>query len=334
VIGGEYSDQNKVGNCFTRDWCEVGAVVVNPASPRPRRADRLRPAAITSAATQRRLVLQFRRRGLADQQRRRHRQHDRQQPRHRGDHLSPERSVLPYDNAEHRASGLSQVGGDLYATYTDVDLVAPVERYTAFATPTTTSRTPSAASSRQLRPCRRRHLPGGLFHHHDPDLRRQPLHPGAIRAVAGFPAPASRRAASLTRPAAATFKRGARVRRPRTRLQPLEGDTYRVTTGLSGEFGNDLSWDVYYQYGRTDRVQHGRQQPRRRRPGQPVTNPATIARSNALFFFAADAVVDPATGQPTCRALLSADPLLRAAAAGCVPINLFGIGNVTQAGED
>src|SRR5687767_2684893 len=31
VIGGEYSDQKMVGNCFTRDWCEVGAVVTNPA---------------------------------------------------------------------------------------------------------------------------------------------------------------------------------------------------------------------------------------------------------------------------------------------------------------
>ncbi len=30
VIGGEYSDQSKVGSCFTRDWCEVGSVVTNP----------------------------------------------------------------------------------------------------------------------------------------------------------------------------------------------------------------------------------------------------------------------------------------------------------------
>ena len=30
VIGGEYSDQNRVRNCFTRDWCQVGGVVTNP----------------------------------------------------------------------------------------------------------------------------------------------------------------------------------------------------------------------------------------------------------------------------------------------------------------
>ena len=29
VIGGEYSDENGIGNCFTRDWCTLGAVVTN-----------------------------------------------------------------------------------------------------------------------------------------------------------------------------------------------------------------------------------------------------------------------------------------------------------------
>jgi outer membrane receptor protein involved in Fe transport len=44
--------------------------------------------------------------------------------------------------------------------------------------------------------------------------------------------------------------------------------------------------------------------------------------------------VDPATGAPTCRALLSPDPALRQAATGCVPLNLFGAGNYDPAGRD
>ena len=66
----------------------------------------------------------------------------------------------------------------------------------------------------------------------------------------------------------------------------------------------------------------------------PVSNPATIAKINAYFYFAADAVTDPVTGKPTCRALLSADPALRAAAAGCVPVNLFGENNYDPAAKD
>jgi hypothetical protein len=92
-----------------------------------------------------------------------------------------------------------------------------------------------------------------------------------------------------------------------------QADTYRLTGGLSGELGGNLSWDAYYQYGRTDRL-------------QTVDNNLVVAGPTPFFTWAADAVDDPVTGAPTCRALLSPDPALRAAAAGCVPVNLFGTG--------
>src|SRR5690606_37277960 len=43
---------------------------------------------------------------------------------------------------------------------------------------------------------------------------------------------------------------------------------------------------------------------------------------------------NPATGTPTCRALLSPDPALREAAAGCVPLNLFGPNNYDSAARE
>ncbi|WP_129778602.1 TonB-dependent receptor domain-containing protein [Peristeroidobacter soli] len=82
--------------------------------------------------------------------------------------------------------------------------------------------------------------------------------------------------------------------------------TYQVTSGLNGEFGEGWSWDVFYSYGRTDNR-------------LDFSN----ARISSRFLLAADAVVDPATNAIVCRSTLT-DP-----ANGCVPVNLFGIGRAS-----
>lgn len=99
-------------------------------------------------------------------------------------------------------------------------------------------------------------------------------------------------------------------------LNPVSArvETFRAVAGLDGNLGiGNFTWDAYYQFGRNNRHQ-------------------SIARSrvNNFFNFAADAVADPITGQPVCRAVLQGNP----DAAGCVPINLFGTGNLTQEGID
>ncbi len=113
-------------------------------------------------------------------------------------------------------------------------------------------------------------------------------------------------------------------------------DVWRGTTGLEGNFGNTGTWNFYYQFGRTDRLQTVEDNRIQGDPGKTAadpTNPLNFAR-------AVDAVVDnetvitPGTGQIVCRATLSSNPALRAAAAGCVPLNLFGEGNFTQAAKD
>jgi len=99
-------------------------------------------------------------------------------------------------------------------------------------------------------------------------------------------------------------------------LNPVRArvETFRAVAALDGKVGiGNLAWDAYYQFGRTNRHQ-------------------SIARSrvNSFFNWAADAVADPVTGDPVCRAVLQGI----AGAEGCVPINLFGIGNLTPAGID
>lgn len=88
--------------------------------------------------------------------------------------------------------------------------------------------------------------------------------------------------------------------------------TFRAVAGLNGAIGSgmfqDWSWDAYYQYGRNTREQF-------------VTN----ARVNSFFQYSLDAVRDPDTGEIVCRAVLQGNP----DAAGCVPMNLFGLHNLT-----
>jgi iron complex outermembrane receptor protein len=329
IIGGEYSDQSRVGNCFTRDWCEVGAVVVNPGyaanngMPQYVRSDDnggwfFNPAGVVSrlnnASGIGNVIANSRGTGAIT--------------------FSTGGAVQSY-RAGSPAAGLSQIGGDLYATYTDVDMIAPVERYTLFsrlAYELTDNVNGFLEGSWG-------HVDGGTFQaayfsSTIPIFADNPFIPAAIRSVAGFPAPGQPTGpASLTRPATATFNLGRVFDDLARGFSRSVADTYRVTAGLDGDLGGGFSWDVYYQYGRTDRLQTVDNNLVVGDPTKSLANPALIAQSNARFFFAADAVIDPATGQPTCRALLSTDVALRAAAAGCVPINLFGSGNVSEPGK-
>ena len=79
-----------------------------------------------------------------------------------------------------------------------------------------------------------------------------------------------------------------------------DNQVYRMVVGANGDIDDDWSWDAYYQLGYDAREQFLLRQ-------SITTN----------HYRALNAVTDPATGQPTCRDLLSPDPNVRAAAAGC-----------------
>ena len=77
-------------------------------------------------------------------------------------------------------------------------------------------------------------------------------------------------------------------------------NTYRAVTGLQGEIGESTNWDVYFNYGKHERVERN-------------TNRFSEAR------FAQGVFLDPS--DPT----QCANP-----ANGCVPLNVFGVGTFTQ----
>jgi outer membrane receptor protein involved in Fe transport len=89
-------------------------------------------------------------------------------------------------------------------------------------------------------------------------------------------------------------------------------ETYRGVAGLEAEFGRGWTLDAYYQFGRTDYSQIGRN--------------TTV---NSRMAFALD-VVGGAADEPICAATLAGNPL----AAGCVPLNPFGQGSPSAAAID
>lgn len=99
-------------------------------------------------------------------------------------------------------------------------------------------------------------------------------------------------------------------------VSDVSTDTWRAVGGFKADMGNGWKLDGALIHGRNDYDQ--RLAPNR-------------IRSN--FNYAADVTVN-GSGVPVCRATLSADPAVRAAAAGCVPLNLFGYGAPSQDATD
>ena len=94
-------------------------------------------------------------------------------------------------------------------------------------------------------------------------------------------------------------------------------EVYRLVVGANGELTDGWTWDTYYQLGYNSREQYLLR--------QSITN---------NHYRALNAATNPATGQPICRDLLSPDPSVVAAAAGCVPLNPFGTNNWDPAARD
>src|SRR3546814_342429 len=84
---------------------------------------------------------------------------------------------------------------------------------------------------------------------------------------------------------------------------------------MTGELGAGGVLDAYYQYGQDKREQT-----------------ASRARVNTPMIYAFDAVVDPASGNIVCAETLKANPDPRSN--GCVPLNIFGAGNMSQEAID
>ena len=115
------------------------------------------------------------------------------------------------------------------------------------------------------------------------------------------------------------------------RGETIDRETYRGVLGFRGDISDDLNYELSYVYGKSK-----------------IRNNYVNDIYDDRFYAALDAVVDPATGQITCRANL--DPNWRPdqpfnytrdifnpttfGQGDCVPLNLFGEGVASQAALD
>jgi len=91
-------------------------------------------------------------------------------------------------------------------------------------------------------------------------------------------------------------------------------ETFRIVTGLNGEFGGGWNWDLYYQYGQTNFRQ------------DMYNDPINARVRNAV-----DAVRN-SSGEIVCR--INADASTANDDAACAPLNLFGSGQWSQAARN
>ena len=88
----------------------------------------------------------------------------------------------------------------------------------------------------------------------------------------------------------------------------LEHTDYRIVGGMRGDVARGISYDAYYQFGKSS-------------IRETYNNDFSVRKlQNAL-----DVVTDPATGNPVCRSVLNGTD------AACVPYNIFTTGGVNAA---
>ncbi len=120
-------------------------------------------------------------------------------------------------------------------------------------------------------------------------------------------------------PPGSGFSLGKDVDETYSGINRSKADTVRALVGLNGRLPGSWSWDAYYQYGRNKRDQT-----------------YSHTRVNHFFQWAVDAVDEgefnggAPNGNIQCRAVLQGI----AEAAGCVPLNLFGLHNITPGAMD
>jgi iron complex outermembrane recepter protein len=328
ILGGEYAKQDGIGDCFTRAYCTKSAVITNTGAgaipslgvtlyrvtdnagfiANPRGViNVLNNAAgvvsVPTAAAVRNLLgtgaISFDAAG----------------------------NPVPYRLGA-PASGVTGVGPDTTSSYTTTQLEVPVDRYATFGHA-------YFDFTDNLRG-----FIEGSFGHVNGEVEQSRYFGGALPIFVDNPfIPAAVRALL---PAASATPSGIRPTTPNLNLAVLgqrrghsssEADSMRATTGLKMKLSDKWSWDAYYQYAHTDRFQAVENNLVTGAPRLVAQGAAGIsnAGSTAYWSWANDAVYNPADSslpaaqrRIVCRATLSTDAALRAAAAGCVPFNPFG----------
>jgi iron complex outermembrane recepter protein len=335
IVGGEYAKQDGIGDCFTRDYCTTSGVIANTGNP-ANGGKFLAPAQVrvTSGAgfvaNPRGVVTLLNNSsgtgafGVASV------------PLATSIRNVLGTGALGFDAAGNAvayrlgspASGSTGIGPDTTSSYSTVQLEVPVDRYATFAhayfdfTDNVQGFIEGSFG----------HVSGEVdqsryFGNPVPIYADNPFIPAAIRGLL----PAASATPSGTRPNLATFNLA--ILGQRRGHSASEADSARGTMGFKAALNEKWKWDGYYQYAHTDRLQTVANNlvtgaPRLASQGSVGISNAT---STAYWFWANDPVYNPADAalpasqrRIVCRATLSSDAALRAAAAGCVPFNPFG----------
>jgi len=337
VIGGEYDKQLGIGSCFTRDWCVptaivgntgAGAVAGQPFFVRGNNnagfiANQAGVISVLGNPGNDPTSNIYRIRNLFGTN---------------GITFNTQGQPIAYTQGS-PASGTTMLGGDITASQQFTQVQVPYERYAVYA-----------HADYDFSDTVKGFLEGSFGHSSGVTLQSvyfgapitiyqdNPFIPAQIRGILGA-IPAS---PSTTRPTAGALSL-ARLGDRRGR-SASSADTHRITFGLNGDLNTKWKWDTYYQYSHTTRhqqVENNLVQGANRviqRPGSGgVNNPGSFA----YFQWATDAIYHPddaalaeSARRIVCRATVSPDPALRAAAAGCTPLNPFGQGKASQASLD
>ncbi|MEO6340549.1 MAG: TonB-dependent receptor [Caulobacteraceae bacterium] len=334
VFGAEYDKQIGIGSCFTRSWCEpTGSVTNTGVSAVASLPTIVRGDHNTGFLPNQAGVISFLNNSTAATA------NIRNLFGTGGVIFNTAGQPIAFTQGN-PASGTAMIGGDLTASQQFTQVLVPSERHDLYA-----------HGEYDFSDNVRGFLEGSYGHTEGVTLQSvyfgapisifadNPFIPAAIRAqIPG--APAASATPSTVRPAntAASFNL-ARLGDRRGRSSS-DADTFRFSGGLNGKFGDRFKWDGYYAYAHTNRTQAvadalvtGASRVINRPGSGGVSDPAALA----YFLWATDPVYNPAdsalpAGQRriVCRATISADPALRAAAAGCVPLNPFGQGQASQ----
>ncbi|MBB5987532.1 TonB-dependent receptor domain-containing protein [Sphingobium lignivorans] len=211
-------------------------------------------------------------------------------------------ALVPFDAGLYsQASALGpRSGGDGASVYEEAYLRTPIERFALFGaasydlTDTTELTLEASYGGRKARAMAITSGPTSTMQFRPDNAFLTP----AVRALVG----------------SNNFTVGTDVDDQVTNMNMADAKTFRAVLGVNGELGlGNWTWDAYYQYGRNTRFQS-----------------LSHVRVNSFFSFGIDAVIDPSTGDPICRAKLQGNP----DAADCVPINLFGASNLSQEAID
>jgi outer membrane receptor protein involved in Fe transport len=329
VLGGEWDKQNGIGDCFTRSYCNGGVVInnsgVGAVAGQP---NFYRTGSGGGFVANTRGVINILNNSTAATA------SIRNLFGTGGVSFDAAGNPIPYTLGL-PASGSTAAGGDVVSPFTTAQLMVPVERYATYGhayydfTDNVRGFIEGSYGHVEGSTLQSRYFGAPLAIYND-----NPYVPAAIRALL----PAASATPSGVRPAAGAFNLA--VLGQRRGDSSSEADSWRVTTGLKAQINEKWSWDAYYQYAHTDRTQivvnnlvTGASRVINRPGSGGVSNPDSFA----YWSWATDAVYNPADAalpaaqrRIVCRATISPDPALRAAAAGCVPLNPFGTANTSM----